>query len=56
VVSNGTAEKASLSKKGIMSAMKEKQKDVEAYVKEKNVNFKSEEDVVQLFKFYNGLK
>jgi hypothetical protein len=56
VISNGTAEKASLSKKGILAFMKEKQKDVEAYVKEKNINFKNEYDVVQLFKFYNGLK
>jgi hypothetical protein len=56
VVNNGTAEKTTLSKKGILSAMKEKQKDVEAYVKEKNVNFKSEADVVRLFEFYNGLK
>lgn len=56
VVSDGTAEKVTLSRKGILSVMKDKQKDVEAYVKEKDVNFKSEEDVVRLFQFYNGLQ
>ncbi|MEO6281905.1 MAG: hypothetical protein ABIN80_19950 [Dyadobacter sp.] len=56
VVSKGTAEKATLSKKSMLAFMNEKQKDVEAYLKEKNVNFKNEDDVVRLFKFYNGLK
>jgi hypothetical protein len=56
VVSNGTAEKATLSKKSMLALMNAKQKDVEAYLKEKNVNFKNEDDVVRLFKFYNSLK
>jgi hypothetical protein len=56
VVTDGTAQKVTLSKKSIVALMKEKQKDVEAYVKEKDVNFKNEDDVARLFKFYNSLK
>ncbi|MCE7067588.1 hypothetical protein [Dyadobacter sp. CY326] len=54
VISNGKPEKLNPGKKGIFSVMNDKQKDVEAYLKEKNVNFKTDEDLKGIFDFYNG--
>lgn len=54
IVSNGNAEKLSVSKKSILALMKDQGADVEKYIKEHNVDFKSEEDFVGLFDFYNS--
>lgn len=54
IVSNGHAEKLNVNKKSILALMKDQGPDVEKYVKEQNVNFKSEEDLAGLFAFYNS--
>lgn len=54
IVSNDNAEKLSISKKSILALMKDQGADVEKYIKEQSVNFKSEEDLARLFSFYNS--
>ena len=53
VVTNGTAEKNSLSKKSLVNLMKTKESEIEKYMKSNPVDFKKEEDVIRLFKYYN---
>lgn len=53
VVSNGQPEKINPGKKAFVSLMKDKENDVENYIKTNSLNFKSEDDIVRLFKFYN---
>ena len=52
-VTNGTAEKINLSKKSLVSIMKTKESNIENYIKSNHVDFKKEEDVIGLFKYYN---
>ncbi len=54
IVSNDNPEKLNVSKKSILALMKDRGADVENYIKEHDVNFKSEEDLSGLFSFYNS--
>jgi len=53
VVSNGQPEKINPGKKAFVSLMKDKESDVENFIKTNNLSFKSEDDMVRLFEFYN---
>ena len=53
VVSNGKTEKINPGKKTFVSLMKDKESEIESYIKSSNPNFKSEDDIVRLFEFYN---
>jgi len=53
VFSNGKAEKINPGRKTFVSLMKDKESEIENYIKSSNPNFKSEDDVVRLFEFYN---
>jgi len=53
VVSNGKLEKINQSKKALISLMKDRESEVENYIKSSGLNFKSEDDLVRLFEFYN---
>lgn len=53
VISNGKAEKISPGKKSVTAVMKDKEGTVSKYLKDNNVNYKSEDDLIRLFAFYN---
>jgi len=53
IVSDGKPEKINPGKKAFVSLMKDKEAEVESYIKSNNPNFKSEDDIVRLLQFYN---
>lgn len=54
VAHNGQAEKWSPSKKAVLQLMKDREKEVSNYLKNHQPDFKNQDDLVQLFAFYNG--
>ena len=53
VLSGSAAQKVSLSKKSLLPLMTDKKSDVESYLKDHELNFKDEGQVVDLIRYYN---
>ena len=53
VARDGKAEKWNPSKKAVLQLMKDREKEVSDYLKTRQPDFKNQDDLVQLFKFYN---
>jgi hypothetical protein len=54
VLTSGKPEKLSPGKKGVMAVMNDKQKEIEAYLKENKANLKTDDELKSVFNFYNG--
>ncbi|HUH33304.1 MAG TPA: hypothetical protein VLZ28_05075 [Daejeonella sp.] len=56
LVQQGTPVKIKKDRKSILEALKDYQKELQEFVKNNNLNFKSEGDLIMLLTYYNGLK
>ncbi len=54
VLSGSGAQKVILSKKGLLPLMTDKKAEVEQYIKEHNLDFKDETQVIDLVRYYNS--
>lgn len=55
VLQNGKAEKIKQNKKGILDILKDKSQEIDAYLKENNLDPKDRSDLITLFERYNKL-
>ena len=53
VLSGEKAEKINPGKKALLTLMKDREKDIEAFIKSEKTDFKDEESLAALFKYYN---
>lgn len=51
----GTFQEIKLNKKSIIDSMKDKQKEINEFLNQSKVDFKSDKDLFILFNYYNSL-